>query len=332
MDDARGGGAVATEVDGRLCNADRPDDIPSSGWWHILRRLGGSLSRDDIWLRAAGVAFCALFAAIPCAAVPVSIFGLLADPEAVHRPIEMLRGLLPERASLFLADQMEAIATTSRLGLGAGLGSAILAALWGAWSAASGVIGAINAAYGEHEGRSFLHRQLVALTLAVAAGLFGLLVFTLVAVLPTALEILPLGPTQRTIVSFARWPALALLMVAALGILYRFAPCRRAAKWRWVSPGAAVATLLWLAGSAAFSYYVANVRSYNETLGGLGIVMLLLTWFYLTSFAVLLGVELNAELERQTARDTTEGLALPLGGRGAVVADTVEPMEWSVRR
>src|SRR5215210_7370515 len=184
MDDARGGGAVATEVDGRLCNADRPDDIPSSGWWHILRRLGGSLSRDDIWLRAAGVAFCALFAAIPCAAVPVSIFGLLADPEAVHRPIEMLRGLLPERASLFLADQMEAIATTSKLGLGAGLGSAILAALWGAWSAASGVIGAINAAYGEHEGRGFLHRQLVALTLAVAAGLFGLLVFDLGGGLP----------------------------------------------------------------------------------------------------------------------------------------------------
>ncbi|HEX2247796.1 MAG TPA: YihY/virulence factor BrkB family protein, partial [Arthrobacter sp.] len=126
-----------------------------------------------------------------------------------------------------------------------------------------------------------------------------------------------------TIISLARWPALALLMIVALAMLYRFAPCRRAAKWRWVSPGAAVATLLWLLGSAAFSSYVANVHSYNETLGALGVVMLFLTWFYLTSFAVLVGAELNAELERQTARDTTAGPALPLGERGAVVADTV---------
>ena len=323
MDDARRAGAAVAEINRRFCKADRPDDIPSSGWWHILRRLGGSLSRDDIWLRAAGVAFCALFAAIPCAAVPVSIFGLLADPEAVHHPIEMLRGLLPEGASAFLAGQMQAIATTSSLGLGAGLGGGILAALWGAWSAASGVIGAINTAYGEHEGRSFLHRQLVALTLVVAAGLFSLAGFTLVAIVPTVLEVLWLDSEQRAIIALARWPALGLLMIVALGMLYRFAPCRRAAKWRWVSPGAAVATVLWLTGSAAFSYYVANVRSYNETLGALGIMLLFLTWFYLTSFAVLFGAELNAELERQTARDTTEGAALPPGRRGAAVADTV---------
>ncbi len=323
MGDTRGAESGLVGTGRRRFEADRPDDISSSGWWHILQRLRASLSRDEIWLRAAGVAFCGLFAAIPCAAVPVSIFGLMADPEAVHRPIEMLRGLLPEGASAFLARQMQAIATSSKLGLGAGLGSGILAALWGAWSAASGVIGAINTAYGEHEARSFLRRQLVALALAVGTGLFGIAAFSLVAVFPTALAVLPLDPMHRTIISLARWPALALLMIVALAMLYRFAPCRRAAKWRWVSPGAAVATLLWLLGSAAFSSYVANVHSYNETLGALGVVMLFLTWFYLTSFAVLVGAELNAELERQTARDTTAGPALPLGERGAVVADTV---------
>ena len=323
MDDDRGVGAAVAGTDGHLCKADRPDDIPGTGWWHVLKRLGGSLSRDDIWLRAAGVAFCALFAAIPCAAVPVSIFGLLADPEAVQHPVEMLRGLLPEGASAFLAGQMRAIATTSSLGLGAGLGGGVLAALWGAWSAASGVIGAINAAYGERENRTFLRRQLVALTLVVAAGLFGLVAFALVAIVPTALEAVSLDPGRRTNISLARWPSLALLMIVALGMLYRFAPCRRAAKWRWVSPGAVVATALWLIGSAAFSHYVASAPSYNETLGVLGIVMLFLTWFYLTAFAVLFGAELNAELERQTARDTTEGAALPLGRRGAAVADTV---------
>ncbi len=233
------------------------------------------------------------------------------------------RGSTPGRASEFLANQMQAIATTSKLQLGAGLGSAILAALWGAWSGVSGLIGALNTAYGEHEGRSFLHRQFVALTLAVAVGLFGLLAFTLVAVLPAALEVLPLDPVQWRMILLARWPALAGLMILALGMLYRFAPCRRAAMWRWASPGAAAATVLWLAGSAAFSYYVANVQLYNETFGALGILMLVLTWFYLTSFAVLLGAELNAELELQTTRDTTEGPALPLGRRGAAVADTV---------
>ncbi len=125
---------------------------------------------------------------------------------------------------------MQAIATTSKLQLWAGLGGAILAALWGAWSGISGLIGALNMAYGEHEGRGFLRRQLVALTLAVAAGLFGVLAFTLVAVLPAALELLPLAPAQWTMISLARWPALALLIVVALGMLYRFAPCRRAAK------------------------------------------------------------------------------------------------------
>src|ERR687894_2400662 len=278
MDDARSAVASVAKLNRRPCEADRPDDIPSPGWWHILQRLGGSLSRDDIWLRAAGVAFCALFAAIPCAAVPVSIFGLLADPEAVHHPIEMLRGLLPEGASAFLAGQMQAIATTSSLGLGAGLGGGILAALWGAWSAASGVIGAINTAYGEHEGRTFLHRQLVALTLMVAAGLFSLAGFTLVAIIPTVLEVLWLDSEQRAIIALARWPALGLLMIVALGMLYRFAPCRRAAKWRWVSPGAAVATVLWLVSATGFSFYVSHFPSYNQTLGLLGTIMMLLTW------------------------------------------------------
>jgi membrane protein len=113
-----------------------------------------------------------------------------------------------------------------------------------------------------------------------------------------------------------------MLCVAALAMLYRFAPCRRAAKWRWVSPGAAVATVLWLVGATGFSFYVSHFPSYNQTLGLLGTIMMLLTWSYLTAFAVLLGAELNAELERQTSRDTTTGSARSIGLRGAAVADT----------
>jgi membrane protein len=112
-----------------------------------------------------------------------------------------------------------------------------------------------------------------------------------------------------------------MLCVVTLAMLYRFAPCRRAAKWRWASPGALVATALWLVSTTGFSFYVSHVPSYNQTLGLLGTIMMLLTWSYLTAFAVLLGAELNAELERQTWRDTTTGPARRLGERGAAVAD-----------
>jgi membrane protein len=155
-----------------------------------------------------------------------------------------------------------------------------------------------------------------------------LLAFALVALLPILPGRLPLGPTLQAVLSFARWPALALLCIAALSMLYRFAPCRRAAKWRWVSPGAAVATILWLVSATGFSFYVSHFPSYNQTLGLLGTIMMLLTWSYLTAFAVLLGAELNAELERQTSRDTTTGSDRSIGQRGAVVADSkVQPSE-----
>jgi membrane protein len=216
---------------------------------------------------------------------------------------------------------MQAIARTSRTQLGAGLGGGILAALWGAWSGASDLIAALNVAYREEEARTFLRRSWDALVVAVAAGLFMLLAFALIALLPIILARLQLSPTLHTVMSFARWPALAMLCIAALAMLYRFAPCRRAAKWRWVSPGAAVATVLWLMSATGFSFYVSHFPSYNQTLGLLGTIMMLLTWSYMTAFAVLLGAELNAELERQTSRDTTTGSDRIMGQRGAVVAD-----------
>jgi membrane protein len=304
------------------CDADHPGDLTERGWFDVYARLAHSLRQDGMWLRSAGVAFCAIFAAIPAASVAVAIFGLLANPEAVHRPIEMLGGLVPGNATLFLADQMQAVARTSRMQLGAGLGGGLIAALWGAWSGASGLIAALNVAYREDEARSFLRRAWDAFVVALAAGLFMLLAFAVVAMVPLVLGVSPPSPTVQAVVSFARWPVLAMLCIAALGMLYRFAPCRRAAKWRWVSPGAAVATALWLVSATGFSFYVSHFPSYNQALGLLGTIMMLLTWSHLTAFAVLLGAELNAELEWQTSRDTTTGSDRIMGQRGAAVADT----------
>ena len=313
-----------TEVaaaDGRGRAAEGPAGIPGRGWWDVLRRVRHALARDHIWVAAAGVAFCTLFAAIPGMAVLLACLDLLADPAAVRRHLEMTGGLLPAAASGFLADQMQAVATAP----GFQLGGALLMALWGARAGASTLVSVLNIAYRERETRGFLHYQAVVLAVTAATCLFGLLAFALVAVIPLAIGALPLSPGARTAVHLGRWPALAVLMVAALAAAYRYAPSRRRPRWRWVGVGAAAATALWLAGSAGFSHYVARFASSEETFGALGAVLLLLTWFYLTAFAVLLGAELNAELERQTARDTTEGPERPLGRRGARVADTVRP-------
>lgn len=305
-----------------VCNANEPSTISGEGWGSILRRLGRSLTRDDIWLRSAGVAFYTLLAAVPALAVPVSCYGLVAEPAAVRDPIQMLGGLLPLETSRFLADQMQAVAASSKVNLGAGLGSAILMALWSGRSGASAMVAALNMAYGECEQRNFLQREQVTLTVGLTTLLFVALAFILVAVLPLALAAMPMAPEQHTLIWLGRWPGLAALMVLGLGLLYRYAPCRRPAKWRWVSAGAVVASVLWLAGSAGFSFYVERIGSYNHTFGTLGAVMLLLTWLFLSAFVVLLGAELNAELERQTTRDTTEGVDRPAGQRGATAADT----------
>jgi membrane protein len=299
---------------------DRPWRLPGRRWAAAVRRIARSLRCDQIWLTAAGVAFCALVAAIPAAAVAVALYGLVGDPNAVRPPIQRLSGILPVQASGFLADHLRAVASASKLQLGAGLGGAILVALWAAQGGAVALIASLNLAYGEQERRSFAYRQAVALTVAVFAALFSFLAL----VLFSALAAEPRPGAGASLAGLTRWPALALTMAAALVILYRYAPSRRAPKWRWVVTGAVAAAVLWLAGGLAFSNYVTASGAYTKVFGPLGVLLMLMTWFYWTALVVLLGAELNAALERQTARDTTEGPDLPEGGRGAAAADQVE--------
>jgi membrane protein len=322
---AAGEAAVTSAVEdraaaeGRGRDADVPEAIPGRGWRDILRRVWRALGRDHIWVAAAGLAFCALFAAIPGFAVVVAAFGLVADPAAVRGQLEATGGLLPAEAGGFLAGQVQAIAAAPRFHLG----GALLVALWAARTGASTLVSVLNIACRERERRGPVRYHLTVLAVTATVCLFGLAALATVAVLPLVAGALPLSPRVGTAVSLGRWPALAVLMVLALAAVYRFGPCRRRPRWRWVAPGAVAATALWLASSAGFSAYVARFGSYGETFGVLGTVMLLMSWFYLTAFAVLLGAELNAEVERQTARDTTEGPARPLGRRGARMADVV---------
>ena len=311
---------VAAEAEKVGYDAEAPEQIPGPGWLAILHRVWRALGRDHIWVAAAGLAFCALFAVIPGAAVAVALLGNIVDPALVRDHLAAPGGLLPEEVGGFLAGQMQAITTTaSRFHLG----GALLVALWSARTGAATLISVLNIACRERERRSFLRYQLTVLAITAVLCLFGLAALTLIAIQPLVTKVLPLDPAAGTALSLGRWPVLALLMVLVLATIYRFGPSRARPKWRWVGLGAATATALWLASSLGFSTYVTRFASYEETFGVLGTVMVLMTWFYLSAFAVLLGAELNAEVERQTAQDTTQGPARPLGHRGARMADVV---------
>ena len=281
------------------------------------------VSRTNAMLMASGVAFYA-FLAIPSAfAAIVSLYGLVFDPNDVVRQIQAMRGILPGEVIKLLGDQLQSLTSRPRSTLGIGLVLSLSIALWSARSATSSMMSALNIAYEEEEKRGIIQFQLAALGLTAGIVLFAIISLALVAILPAALGLLPFGDFGKEIASALRWPVLVVLVMIGLAALYRFAPSRQEPKWRWVTWGAAIATVLWIAGSALFSIYVGQFASYDKTYGSLGAVVVLLMWLYLTCFAVLLGAELNAEIEHQTARDSTEGAPKPMGRRGAVMADTL---------
>ena len=308
--------------------ADRPSDIPAKGWKDILWRVWQQQGEDNISIIAGGVAYYALLALFPAIAALVSLFGLIADPTTIEAQIANLEDLMPAEALQILSDQARSVASAPSNGLGWGLIIGLLLTLWSASRGTNSLITALNIAYGESEKRNFFYLILLSYGLTVAALLFVILTLALIVAVPAAINLLGLNETPIAIAAgFARWPILAIAVMFALGVLYRVAPSRRDAKWRWVSWGAVAATALWLLGSAGFSLYVSNFGSYNETYGSVGAVVILLLWFNVSAYVILLGAELNAEVEHQTARDTTvsenDGAERPMGERGARMADSV---------
>ena len=199
----------------------------------------------------------------------------------------------------------------------------MLAALWAASAGIGHLMAAINIAYDERETRGFVRRRGMALLLTLGSIVFILISFTLIAWLPKIVDELP-GPT-RLLLNILRWVVLVPGMLLGLAIMYRLAPDRDDAKWRWVTPGAILATAIWLIGSVVLSVYSANIGRFNETYGSLGVVVVLMIWLLIAGIAVILGAELNAELERQTTQDSTEGAPQPMGQREAYAADTLGP-------
>jgi membrane protein len=181
----------------------------------------------------------------------------------------------------------------------------------------------LNIAYDEKEQRGFFHRTAVTLLFTIGAVALAAFAVILIAVFPAAVDRIGLPNVVATVISWARWPILAGAVLLGLALLYRYGPSRRHARWRWVSWGSAIGTAVWLAASAAFSFYVSHFGSYNKTYGSVAAIVILLTWFLLSAYIVIFGAELNGEMEHQTAKDTTTGGEKPLGRRGARYADTV---------
>jgi membrane protein len=321
---------AATTVDqararepGRGREATTPEQIPARGWHDILWRVFWAISTDRVLSTAGSVAFFALLAFFPGIATVVSLYGLFLDASNIGNHLAVLAGILPAGVLELISGQILLIGTQS----GKTLGTAFLIGLGIAlWSANSGVVAlfdALNVVYDEKEKRSLL--RLYGTTFLFTIGAVGFIVVALVGVVavPVVLTVAGLPPLTESAVSILRWPVLLGCVVLVLAVIYRFGPSRNEARWRWVTWGSVVGALLWVAASMLFSWYVANFDSYNKTYGSLGAAVGFMVWLWLSMVVVLVGAEINAEMEHQTARDTTEGRPKPLGGRGAMMADHV---------
>lgn len=303
--------------------ANRPREIPRAGWKHIALRVKDETGSDRLTLVAAGVAFYAFLALFPALAAIISVWGLFADPAEVQRQLASLEGVLPSAALQMLEGAATRIAASSPTSLGWGVAISLGLTLWSANKGMKGLLDAVNLAYDQGEDRGFLAKNAISLALTLGAVVVTVLAIAMVVAVPAALAAIGLGGITHWAISLGRWPILAALIIGAIAVIYRVGPNREDARWRWVTPGSVIATVLWLGASVLFSIYVANFGTFNETYGSVAAVAIMLMWFYLSAFMVLLGAEINAETEKQTARDTTTGPERPLGERDAVPADTV---------
>lgn len=310
-------------ADDRGRSAKVPTSIPLSGWKDVLRRAWAETGKDNISLIAGGVTYFVLLALFPALTALVSLYGLFSNPQQVEQQVHSLSGVLPGGAQQVIGGQLHQLASSSHGALGIGLALSVLIALWSASRGMAGVINALNIAYDQPEDRGFIRRTLVALALTLGLLVAGIVAIALVAVLPAITSAINLGGVVTWAARILEWPLLAVVIAFVLAVLYRYAPNRKTAKWEWASPGAVLATVLWIVGSILFSVYVANFGSYNKTYGSLGALIGMLAWIYLSSYVVLFGAEVNAEAERQTRKNSTTGPDKPMGERGAQAADTM---------
>lgn len=303
--------------------AHRPSAIPVRGWRDVALRVKREIRQDDVPLLAAGVAFFALLALVPALVALVSLYGLVTDPADIQRNVDDVLAAAPREVRDLVQSQLSSIVDSSPQGLRLGALAGLVVALWSASSGMKHLIAAVNRAYDEDETRGFIRLRGLSLILTIGAVVALLVALYALIVVPNSLFQEGSSSVLRTTVLVLRWPLLAGAAMVGLAVVYRYAPDRAEPRWNWVSIGAVFATVVWLAASIGFSAYSANFGRYNETYGAFGAVVVLMLWLYISAYATVAGAELNAELERQTARDTTTGRPEAMGRRDAYAADTL---------
>ena len=304
--------------------ADTPAQIPTKGWKDIALRVYEGIQNDRILLVAAGVTFYGLLALFPAIAALVSLYGLFTDATTINEHLRLASGFLPEGALEVIGDQVKRITSQGQSTLGFTFLGTLALALWGANAGTKSIFDALNIIYKEEEKRGLVKLALCSLAFTIGAIAVALLALAGVVAVPVALKLIGISEQWgAALLSLLRWPLLYLVILFALAGLYRYGPSRTRAQWRWVTWGSAVAGGIWIAGSLLFSWYVANFGNYNATYGSLGAVIGFMIWMWLSIIIVLFGAEINAEMEHQTAKDTTEGGKKPLGVRGARMADEI---------
>ena len=302
-------------------DAESPGEIPRSGWFDILWRVKARVTDDRVGLLAAGIAFYALLALFPAIAALLAIGGLALDPPQIIDQMTRFAGVVPSDVLNIIKDQATAVTGSSDTGLGLTLIISLGLALWSSSRGMASLVQGLNVVYEEREKRGFiaLNAQIIVLTLLLILGF--LVGIAAIVVLPTALNFLTLGSVGEALIGALRWVLLIAMTMVGLAVIFRYGPSRSNAKWRWVSPGAVLGCLLWIIASAGFTFYVTRFSTYNESFGALGGVVVLILWLWISAFVIMLGAELNAEMEAQTGRDSTVGPSEPMGERGAYKAD-----------
>jgi len=300
-----------------------PWNIPWQGWKDILIRTYEQINEDRVLPVAAGVVFYGLLALFPAITALVSSYALFAKASTINEHLSMISGVLPAGAFDIIREQVGRVVEKGNLKLGTAFIASLILAVWSANGGMKAILDALNVVYNEKEERGFFKLNAVSLAFTFGGLVAVLIAIGAVVALPIILSVIGLGSITDTIFRIGRWPLLIAMMLLGLAVLYRYGPSRRSPQWQWLSVGSIFATLTWLAGSALLSYYLTNYANYDATYGSLGAAIGLMMWMWMSTIVVLLGAELNSEIEHQTARDTTDGGDKPIGRRGARVADSV---------
>jgi membrane protein len=298
-------------------SATAPSEISARGWKDILVRVYNNVSRHRVMSLAAGMTYYSILAIFPALAAIVALYGLFSDPSTIATHLDQLGGFLPGGAIDVARDQLTRVSSKGSQSLGWTFLIGLAISLWSANAAMKSLFDTLNIVYGDREKRGFLKLNAVSLGFTAGGILFVLAALGSIVVIPVLLDYVGLSRAGDLLLRIGRWPMMYLVITFALAVVYRYGASRKKPQWRWITWGSAIAALLWLCASGLFAFYASNFGKFNETYGSLGAIIGFMTWLWVSAIVVLLGAEIDAEMEHQTAGDITEGAPNPMGARGA---------------